>query len=75
MAMDSLEARATQALNALHRDFPGWQFWRGHDGHGQLHGWHATRRTPDGSTMVVADDPAQLRQRVEQAAGSEGSYL
>lgn len=65
MAIETV-GRAALELDALSRDFPGWQFWRGHDGHGQLHGWHATRRTPSGSTIVVADGAAQLRVRVGQ---------
>lgn len=72
MDTDTIQAVALRELDALRRDFPGWGFWRGHDGHGQLHGWHATRTTPDGSVVVVADNAAQLRLRVDHLEAQPG---
>jgi hypothetical protein len=56
-----------QDFAELCEEFPGWHIWRGRDGHGQPNGWHATRQTRARSTIVAADGPEQLRQRVRQA--------
>ena len=58
---------ADQELAELGDEYPGWHFWRGQDGAGQPRGWHATLHTANGSTIVAADGPAQLRQRIRQA--------
>lgn len=55
---------ADQDFAQLSRDYPDWHFWRGRDNHGQPHGWHATLYHGNGSIIVAADGPAQLRMRL-----------
>lgn len=64
---------ADQELAALCEDFSEWRIWRGRDANGAIAGWHATRRTPGGTTILAADGPAELRHRLEQTQAKDAA--
>lgn len=65
-----------QQIAELAAEWPGWHLWRGRDVHGQPSGWHATRQAGGRSTIVAADGPEELRQRLLRATVSlEGVRL
>lgn len=47
--------------------YPGWDFWERGNGLSVPRSWHATRATPDGTTIIAADSVAQLQRRLQQA--------
>lgn len=53
-----------QELAELSAEYPAWRFWRAQDGHGQPRGWQATFSSGNGSVIVAADGPIQLRMRL-----------
>lgn len=52
---------ADEELAQLCRVYPEWRF---RHGRGELRGWHATLHHGNGSVIVAADGPAQLRIRL-----------
>lgn len=65
-------------IATLSKDYPEWHVWRGRSGD-RLKGWHATRKTRPTSMeyraslyrTLAADDPAHLREQLEQQAEIE----
>jgi hypothetical protein len=58
-----------QELAELCDAWPEWRIWRGRGHHGQPDSWHATLQTTARSVILASNGPAELRQRLEQAAG------
>lgn len=62
-----------QAVAALSCEFEGWRIWRGHDGHGQPTGWHATQSAQGRTVFHATDGPEELRHRLRQATAKTGA--